>query len=189
MDALFSSIGAVFLAEIGDKTQLLALFLSLRFAQKHMIVLGIFLSCLINHLVSAYLGVWLAQWLHGPTLTWILGISFILIGLWLLKPDKAERPDDSQFHKYGVLLTTIILFFLAELGDKTQIATVILAAKFQVVTPVVLGTTIGMLLANAPVVYLGGWLMGKLPFKTIRIVACILFLLLGVCTLSSLLFR
>ena len=130
MEAFLSSTLSVAAAEIGDKTQLLSLFLAARFAQKNAIVAGIFIATLLNHLVSAVFGVWLAQELSPDVAKWAVGISFIAVGLWLLLPDKDEDPG-SRWLKYGAFSATVILFFMAEIGDKTQIATVLLAAKYQ----------------------------------------------------------
>ena len=185
MDAFLSSTLAVALAEIGDKTQLLALFLAARFAQKYAIVAGILVATLLNHAVSAWLGVWLAQWLSPLVMGWLVGLSFVAVGLWLLKPDKDDDVD-SRYLRYGAYAASTVLFFLAEIGDKTQIATVLLAAKYHDVVAVVGGSTLGMLLANVPVVFAGAWLMGKLPFKAVRIGACVLFCALGVFTLVRL---
>lgn len=182
MDAFISSTLAVALAEIGDKTQLLALFLAARFAQKYAIVAGILLATLLNHALSAWLGVWLAQWLSPAMMVWIVGLSFIGVGLWLLKPDPDDDVDGRYMH-YGAFVATTVLFFLAEIGDKTQIATVLLAAKYHDMVMVVAGSTLGMLLANVPVVFMGGWLMGRLPFKAVRIGACVLFCAMGLFTL------
>ena len=158
MEAFFSSMLGVAIAEIGDKTQLLALFLAARFAHKNAIVAGIFIATLLNQRVSAALG------------------------LWLLLPDKDEDPD-SKWLKYGAFTATVVLFFLAEIGDKTQIATVLLAAKYQSILLVVVGSIAGLMIASVPAVYLGEMLMRKIPAKAVRIVACILFCLLGILTL------
>ncbi len=182
MEAFLSSTLAVAIAEIGDKTQLLALFLAARFAQKNAIIAGIFVATLLNHFVSALLGVWLAQFISPEMMQWIVGISFIAVGLWLLIPDKDEETDN-RWLKYGAFGATVFLFFLAEIGDKTQIATVLLAAKFQSMFWVVAGSTLGLMLANVPVVYLGEMLMKKIPAKAVRIAACLLFCVLGMLTL------
>lgn len=184
MEAFLSSTLGVAIAEIGDKTQLLALFLAARFAQKNAIVMGIFIATLLNHLLSAVLGVWLAQTVSPELMKWIVGGSFILVGLWLLLPDKDDDPD-KQWLKYGAFGATLVLFFLAEIGDKTQIATVLLAAKYQELFMVVAGSVAGLMLANVPVVYFGDWLVKKIPAKVIRIAACILFCILGLVTLSG----
>ncbi|MCP2040639.1 putative Ca2+/H+ antiporter (TMEM165/GDT1 family) [Neisseria sp. HSC-16F19] len=185
LDAFLSSTLAVTLAEIGDKTQLLALFLAARFSQKHAIVAGILVATLLNHAVSAWLGVWLASWLTPQVTGWLVGISLIAVGVWLLKPDE-EDDVGGRYMQYGAFVATTLLFFLAEIGDKTQIATVLLAARYADMTAVVVGSTLGMLLANVPVVLLGSWLMGKLPFKQVRIGACVLFCALGAYTLIRL---
>lgn len=178
LDAFFSSLVLIFLSEMGDKTQLLALFLAARFRQKYAIVLGILVATVANHIVSAWLGVWLNRLIENGILIWITGIAFIVVGLWLLIPDKDE--EKQQNIRYGAFLTTLILFFLAEIGDKTQIATVILAVNYNSVLMVVLGSTIGLLLANAPVIWLGEKLMQKIPIKAVHIAACVLFCLTGI---------
>jgi putative membrane protein len=184
MEAFFSSMLGVAIAEIGDKTQLLALFLAARFAQKNAVVSGIFIATLLNHLVSAFVGVWLAEAISPEIVKWVVGISFIAVGLWLLLPDKDENPD-SRWLKYGAFGATVFLFFIAEIGDKTQIATVLLAAKYQSLSMVVLGSVAGLMLATVPVVYLGDMLMKKIPAKAVRISACVLFCVLGVITLAG----
>lgn len=184
MEAFFSSTLGVAIAEIGDKTQLLALFLAARFAQKNAIVMGIFVATLLNHALSAALGVWMAQFISPDMMKWIVGGSFILVGLWLLKPDEDDHPDN-RWLKYGAFGATVWLFFLAEIGDKTQIATVLLAAKYQELFMVVAGSILGMMLANVPVVYLGEMLLKKIPAKAVRISACVLFCALGIVTLLS----
>lgn len=184
MEAFLSSTLAVAIAEIGDKTQLLALFLAARFAQKNAIIAGIFVSTLLNHFVSAALGVWLAKFVSPDMMKWIVGLSFIIVGLWLLIPDKDEETD-SKWLKYGAFGATVVLFFLAEIGDKTQIATVLLAAKYHALFWVVCGSVLGLMIANVPVVYLGDMLMKKIPAKAVRIAACVLFVVLGVVTLAG----
>lgn len=178
MDAFLTSTLTVALAEIGDKTQLLALFLAARFRNKGAIILGILVATLINHAASAWLGDWIAQYLQSPTGQLFIGLSFIVLGIWLLKPDKDE-PHDSSFAQYGAFAASTILFFLAEIGDKTQVATVLLGAQFDSVLLVTLGTTLGMLAANVPVVYAGEYLMAKIPLKTTRILAALAFMLVG----------
>ena len=178
MEAFFSSTLGVAIAEIGDKTQLLALFLAARFAHKNAIVAGIFVAILLNHLVSAALGVWLASAISPEVMKWVVGGSFVAVGLWLLLPDKDEDPDGNWL-KYGAFTATVVLFFLAEIGDKTQIAT----AKYQSILLVVVGSIAGLMIASVPAVYLGEMLMRKIPAKAVRIAACILFCLLGILTL------
>jgi Ca2+/H+ antiporter, TMEM165/GDT1 family len=185
MDALFSSFSAVAIAEIGDKTQLLSLFLAARFRAKGAIVAGILVATLLNHAASAWLGVWLARFIAPEIGPWLLGGSFIVVGLWLLIPDKDDS-NETRVLKYGAFAASCILFFLAEIGDKTQIATVILAATFDdTVWMVVWGTTLGMLAANVPVVYAGSWLLQKVSLDWARRIACAVFVLLGVATIIA----
>ena len=184
MEAFLSSTLAVAIAEIGDKTQLLALFLAARFRQKNAIIAGIFMATLINHLFSAVIGVWLAKFVSPDMMKWLVGLSFIGVGLWLLVPDK-DGEADNRWLKYGAFGATTVLFFLAEIGDKTQIATVLLAAKYQALFWVVAGSTLGLLLANVPVVYLGDVLLKKIPAKAVRIAACVMFVVLGAITLCG----
>lgn len=185
MDAFFASVSAVTIAEIGDKTQLLALFLACRFAQRTPLVLGILVATLINHGLSALLGLWLAKVIPAHWLVWLVALSFIVIGLWLLVPDKDEG-EDSGLLRFGAFTATTVMFFLAEIGDKTQVATVVLAARFDQTTLVIIGTTLGMLIANVPVIWAGNWLMARLPLRAARLGACILFVALGVITIWNL---
>jgi Ca2+/H+ antiporter, TMEM165/GDT1 family len=180
MDALLASTSAVAIAEIGDKTQLLSLFLASRFTQRNAIIAGILFATLLNHALSAWLGAWIAQWIPHAWLPWILGLSFIAVGLWVLIPDE-EGEDDTGVLRYGAFIATCVLFFIAEIGDKTQIATVILAARFEDATLwVIIGTTLGMMLANVPVVYAGNWLLQRLPLPWARRGACMLLAGLGI---------
>ncbi|GAA3567226.1 MULTISPECIES: TMEM165/GDT1 family protein [Marinobacter] len=181
MDAFLASSLAVFIAEIGDKTQLLSLFLVSRFANRSAIVLGILVATLLNHALSAWLGAWVASLLPAAWLPWILVGSFVAIAAWLLIPDKDDS-DDSGFLGLGAFAATTVLFFLAEIGDKTQVATVVLAARYTETLWVIVGTTVGMLAANVPVIMAGKWLMDRLPLATARIGASVLFLLLAVVT-------
>ncbi|ANG63533.1 hypothetical protein A8C75_14330 [Marinobacterium aestuarii] len=180
MEALLASASAVAIAEIGDKTQLLSLFLASRFVQRNAIIAGILLATLLNHALSAWLGVWVAHWIPATWLPWIIGLSFIAVGLWVLIPDK-EDDENAGVLRFGAFIATCVLFFIAEIGDKTQIATVILAARFDDATLwVIIGTTLGMMLANVPVVYAGAWLMQRLPLVWARRGACVLFAGLGI---------
>lgn len=181
---LYSTLG-VLIAEIGDKTQLLALFLAARFPQKGAIIAGIFIATLLNHAVSAFFGAWLAAAVSPDVMKWLVGISFIAVGLWLLLPDKDDGGDERKWLKYGAFTATTVLFFLAEIGDKTQIATVLLAAKYQEMFWVVCGSVLGLMLANVPAVYLGEALLKRIPAQTVRRLACAVFCLLGVLTLSG----
>lgn len=185
MEALLSSFTAVAIAEIGDKTQLLSLFLAARFRAKGAIIAGILVATLLNHAASAWLGVWAAQFIPAGWGPWLLGGSFIVVALWLLIPDKDDS-DDTSVLKYGAFAASCLLFFLAEIGDKTQVATVILAATFEdAVWMVIFGTTLGMLAANVPVVYAGSWLLQKISLDWARRIACAVFIVLGILTIIS----
>lgn len=179
MEAFAFSAVTVALAEIGDKTQLLSLFLAARFRNHTAIIAGILLATILNHAASAFLGEWLMNWIPAGAGRWLVGISFIAIGLWVLIPDK-DDDKPSMLERYGAFVATTILFFLAEIGDKTQIATVVLAAQYQSLFWVTAGTTLGMLVANVPVVLLGEKLMQRLPMHYTRVAACIVFILLGI---------
>ncbi len=184
MEILFSSTAAVAIAEIGDKTQLLSLFLASRFKQRYAIIAGIFVATLINHGASAWLGVWLLDMLPPHLAPWIISGSFLLIALWLLVPDKHDD-GPSTLDRYGAFVATTVLFFLVEIGDKTQIATVVLAAKYNETFLVIIGTTLGMMLANVPVVFAGRWIMDRLPLNYARWGAFALFLAMAVITLAA----
>jgi len=184
-DVLFGplavSTGVVALAEIGDKTQLLALVLAARFRRPWPIVTGILIATIANHAVAGLAGAWFAHLLDGPWLRWIVAASFVAIGIWALFPDRFEEDDKPAMDRYGALVTTTIAFFFVEIGDKTQIATIALAGRFASdVAAVVAGTTIGMLLANAPAVWLGDRLAHRLPLKAIRLAAAGVFVALGI---------
>lgn len=179
MEAFFTSTLTVSLAEIGDKTQLLALLLTIKFRNKSALVAGIIIATLINHGISAWFGLYIGNFLSSEIANWIIGASFIAVGLWLLIPDKDEETTN-QFDKYGAFIATFILFFIAEIGDKTQVATVLLGAQYQSIWLVTAGTTLGMLIANVPVIFLGKKLMQRLPVKAVHIAAAILFCLIGV---------
>jgi Ca2+/H+ antiporter, TMEM165/GDT1 family len=183
LEALFVSTGVVALAEIGDKTQLLALLLATRFRAPLPIVCGIAVATLANHAFAGAVGAWLVSVIGPDVMRWILGISFLAMAAWTLIPDKTPA-DDAARPRYGVFVTTVIAFFLVEMGDKTQIATVALAAQFQSLVMVVIGTTAGMLLANVPVVYAGDALIKRVPLKWVRIVAALVFAGLGVYALA-----
>ena len=176
-DALLVSTGTVALAEIGDKTQLLALLLAARFRKPWPIVWGILVATLLNHALAGWLGAVAATWLTPEVLRWVVAASFIGIALWTLKPDTLE--DDVTLPARGAFIATTIAFFIAEMGDKTQVATVLLGARYEPLWEVVAGTTVGMLLANVPVVLLGSRFAAKLPLKAARISAALVFLALG----------
>lgn len=168
------------LAEIGDKTQILSLLLAARFRRPVPVICGILCATIANHAAAGLVGMLFGGLLAGPWLRWIVALSFFSVGLWALFPDKFEG---GGLRGSGPYLTTLCAFFLAEIGDKTQVATVALAARFPQLLPVVAGTTLGMMLANVPVVLLGGRLAARLPVRAIRIVAAIVFAALGVLTL------
>lgn len=181
MEALLVSTGVVALAEIGDKTQLLALLLAARYRRPVPIVLGILVATLANHACAAVLGATVAGLLQGEVFRWILAASFIAMGLWTLVPDKldADEAKAGPGERWGPFLATTVAFFLVEIGDKTQIATVALAAQFHSVVLVTLGTTLGMMAANVPAVLIGGFAARRLPLAAIRAVAAALFVLIG----------
>ena len=185
MQAFFVSTGIVALAEMGDKTQLLALVLAAKFRRPWPIVWGILAATIANHAMAGALGAWATTFLGPQTLRWILGISFIAMALWMLIPDKLDEDDlDKKPPRFGVFGTTVFVFFLAEMGDKTQIATVMLAARYDAYFWVVAGTTLGMMLANAPVVWLGSRFMHLIPLRIVHVVSALIFAALGVLALA-----
>ncbi len=179
MQTFLISNATVALAEIGDKTQLLALILAAKYRRPWPICAGILLATLVNHALAGAFGALLAQWLSPQTLTWIVALSFIAVAVWTLIPDRADENEAARGAAHGVLLATTISFFLAEIGDKTQIATAVIAAEYHPLWQVVAGTTVGMMLANVPVVWLGSRFATRLPLKASRIAAAILFAALG----------
>ena len=182
MEAFLVSTGIVALAEIGDKTQLLAFLLAAKFRKPLPIVLAILVATIANHTFAAAIGTWVTSMLSPEVLRWVLGISFLAMAGWTLIPDKFEE-GDAKLAKYGVFLTTLIAFFLAEMGDKTQIATGALAAQYNAFFAVVAGTTFGMMLANVPAVYLGDRIADRLPIRLVHSIAALIFAILGVATL------
>lgn len=183
MQAFLVSTGVVAVAEIGDKTQLLALLLSARFRKPIPIILAILAATLVNHGLAALLGIAVADWLKGDLFQWILGLSFIAMGLWALKPDTLEQSEKDRATGASAFLVTLVSFFFVEIGDKTQVATMALAAQYQSVLWVAAGTTLGMMLANVPVVLLGEAAATRLPLKAIRMVAAGIFVVLGLLVL------
>jgi putative Ca2+/H+ antiporter (TMEM165/GDT1 family) len=179
MEAFLVSTGIVALAEMGDKTQLLALILAVRFRKPIPIVLGILVATLANHAMAGAVGAWVTTLLGPDVLRWVLGASFIAMALWMLIPDKMDDEDAAQAPRFGVFGTTVLAFFLAEMGDKTQIATVMLAAQYNAFFAVVAGTTLGMMLANAPVVWLGERMTRLIPLRIVHIVSALIFMGLG----------
>jgi Ca2+/H+ antiporter, TMEM165/GDT1 family len=182
MEAFFVSAAVIAVAEIGDKTQLLALMLAARYRKPVPIILGIVLATLTNHALAAWAGAAVARWVGADTMRWILGAAFIVMAGWCLIPDKADEGPQAA-RQAGAFLATVVAFFIVEIGDKTQIATVALAARFNSLVLVTAGTTIGMLLANAPVVLFGDAIARRLPLKIVRAVAALLFLALGLAAL------
>ncbi len=182
LEAFLLSTGVVALAEIGDKTQLLAFILAAQFRKPVPIILGILIATLANHALAAALGLSVAALIEPQTLRWVLGLSFIAMAIWILIPDRLDE-DDAKLARFGVFGTTLIAFFIAEIGDKTQVATVALAAQYQSIVLVVVGTTLGMLIANVPAVILGDRIAGRLPVHLVHRVAAAIFALLGLLTL------
>ncbi|MEY3201488.1 MAG: hypothetical protein RIR70_1038 [Pseudomonadota bacterium] len=184
MEALLISTGVVALAEIGDKTQLLSLVLAARFRKHIPIILGIFAATLINHGLAGAVGAWLTSLIGPDALRWVLGLSFIAMAAWILIPDKLDD-EDARTPKFGVFMTTFVAFFIAEMGDKTQIATVMLAARYAEVVWVVLGTTLGMMIANVPAVLLGEGVAKRVPLKVVHAIAAFIFAVLGVMVIMN----
>lgn len=182
MEAFLISTGIVALAEIGDKTQLLAFLLAARFRRPLPIVAGILVATVANHAFAAAVGALVSQLLGPVAMRWVLGLSFLAMAAWIMVPDEIDE-EESQLARFGVFATTLIAFFLAEMGDKTQVATVALAARFPSTLAVVAGTTFGMMLANVPAVYLGERIAGKVPLKLVHGLAALIFAALGVATL------
>ena len=179
MEAFLISTGIVALAEMGDKTQLLSLVLAARFRKPWPIVLGILVATLANHALAGAVGSWVTTLLGPQVLRWVLGLSFIAMAVWMLIPDKLDDEDADDAPRMGVFMTTVVAFFLAEMGDKTQIATVMLAAQYQAWAWVVAGTTLGMMLANAPVVWLGDAITRRVPLRLVHLVSAGIFAVLG----------
>ena len=181
MTALLLATALVALAEMGDKTQLLAFLLAARFRQPIPIVLGIFVATIINHAFAGAVGMYLNSLIGQDNMRWILGIGFLIMAAWLLIPDELDEQQEQDSSHFGVFGTTVIAFFLAEMGDKTQIATVALSAKYATdFVWVILGTTLGMMLANVPAVYLGNHFAHKLPIRWIHGIAASIFALIGI---------
>ena len=184
--AVFLSTGVVLLAEMGDKTQLLSLMLAARYPRQAMpIIAGILIATLANHACAAYFGHFIAAFLTPDVLRWILGVGFLAIGFWLLIPDRLGETGGTQVKNavWPVFLLTSSLFFMAEMGDKTQIATIALGARYDDVIAVTIGTTLGMMLANAPAVWIGTKFTNRVPIKWVHSVAAIIFIAIGILTL------
>jgi putative Ca2+/H+ antiporter (TMEM165/GDT1 family) len=184
LEALLVSTGIVALAEIGDKTQLLAFILAAKFRRPLPIIAGILLATIANHGFAGALGAWITSQLGPETLRWVLGVSFLAMAAWTLIPDKFEE-GDAKLARLGVFGTTLVAFFLAEMGDKTQIATVALAAQYHAFYFVVCGTTLGMMIANVPAVLLGKRIANRVPVRVVHGVAAAIFAVLGTLTLAG----
>lgn len=183
MESLYISTGVVALAEMGDKTQLLAFILAARFKKPVPIILGILAATLVNHGLAGALGAWITSVVSAETMRWVLGLSFIGMAVWTLIPDKIEEEETQVAQKLGVFGATLVTFFLAEMGDKTQIATVALAAHYAAPLIVVIGTTLGMLIADVPAVFVGNKFAAKIPMKLVHTIAAAIFAVMGVLTL------
>ena len=183
MEALYISTGVVALAEMGDKTQLLAFILAARFKKPVPIILGILCATLVNHGLAGALGSWITSVISPDTMRWVLGLSFIGMAIWTLIPDKIEEEETQVAQKLGVFGATLVTFFLAEMGDKTQIATVALAAHYGAPLLVVIGTTLGMLIADVPAVFVGNKFAAKIPMKLVHSIAAGIFAVMGLLTL------
>lgn len=185
MESLFVSTGVVALAEIGDKTQLLAFLLATRFKKPLPIIAGILVATVLNHAMAGALGAWITATLSPEILRWILGLSFLGMAAWTLVPDKIEEEEMQVARKFGVFGATLITFFLAEMGDKTQIATVAMAAHYPDPVLVVVGTTLGMLIADVPAVFIGDRFAARIPMKLVHGIAAAMFAAMGLMTLSG----
>ena len=183
MEALYISTGVVTLAEMGDKTQLLAFILAARFKKPVPIILGILCATLVNHGLAGALGAWITSVISPDAMRWVLGLSFIGMAIWTLIPDKIEEEETQVAQKMGVFGATLVTFFLAEMGDKTQIATVALAAHYGAPLMVVIGTTLGMLIADVPAVFVGNKFAEKIPMKLVHTIAAGIFAMMGLLTL------
>ena len=183
LEAFLSSTAVVALAEIGDKTQLLAFILAARFKKPVPIILGILAATIVNHGLAGALGAWITATLTPEVLRWVLGLSFIGMAIWTLIPDKIEEEETRIAGRFGVFGATLVTFFLAEMGDKTQVATVAMAAHYATPLLVVIGTTLGMLIADVPAVFVGDKLANRIPMKLVHSIAAGIFALLGIATL------
>ncbi len=183
MEAFFVSTSIVTLAEMGDKTQLLSFVLAAKLKYRVPIIMGILFATLANHFFAGYVGVWIASLISPQTMKWIVALSFFAFGIWALKPDKLD--ENQKLRGAGVFVTTLIAFFLVEMGDKTQLATIALAARYDSLVAVVMGTTLGMMIANIPAVWVGEKLTHRINMKAMRWVAASLFIVLGVLALFA----
>jgi len=182
LEAFLISTGIVALAEIGDKTQLLAFILAAKYRKPWPIILGILVATLANHAFAGALGAWITTLMGPELLRWVLGLSFLGMAVWTLIPDQFDEKD-ARLARFGVFGTTLLAFFLAEMGDKTQIATIALAAQYQAFVAVVAGTTLGMMIANVPAVLLGDRIAHRMPVRLVHGIAAAIFAVLGIATL------
>ncbi len=185
MEAFLISAGVVALGEVGDKTQLLAFLLAAKFRRPVPIILGILTATVVNHALAGYVGIWIAAQLGPHILRWVIGVSFLAMAVWMLIPDKVDEDAVEGKQRFGIYGATILAFFLAEMGDKTQIATVALAARFHDLVPVVAGTTLGMMLADVPAVFLGDTMGKKVSLPLVHGLAALIFGMLGVLALLN----
>jgi Ca2+/H+ antiporter, TMEM165/GDT1 family len=185
MESLLVSTGVVALAEIGDKTQLLAFILAARFKKPVPIILGILVATIFNHGLAGALGAWITAHVTPEIMRWVLGASFIGMAIWTLVPDEIEEEETKIASRFGVFGATLVTFFLAEMGDKTQVATVAMAAHYPDPVLVVVGTTLGMLIADVPAVFVGDKLAQKIPMRLVHGIAAMIFAILGVFTLMG----
>lgn len=185
MEAFLISTGVVALGEMGDKTQLLAFLLAAKFKRPVPIILGVLTATLLNHTAAGALGAWIAAEVGPAVLRWVIGVGFLAMAAWMLVPDQVEEDAAESRHRFGVFGTTVLTFFLAEMGDKTQLATVALAARYHDLVPVVAGTTLGMMLADVPAVFLGDRIAQKVNMRLVHGIAALIFALLGVLTLLN----
>ncbi|MDY7577837.1 TMEM165/GDT1 family protein [Herbaspirillum sp. RTI4] len=184
MEAFLVSTGIVALAEVGDKTQLLAFILAAKFRKPVPIILGVLVSTIANHALAGAVGAWVIAQIGPEALRWVLGISFIAMAGWTLIPDKFDEKD-MKLARFGVFVTTVIAFFMAEMGDKTQVATIALVARYHDFYSVVMGTTLGMMVANVPAILLGDRIAGRMPVRLVHTIAALIFAVLGVATLMG----
>ena len=183
MEAFFLSTSVVALAEMGDKTQLLSFVLAAKLKHRMAIIIGIFFATLANHFFAGSVGAWLASLISPQTLKWVVAISFFAFGIWALRPDKLD--DNQSLRGTSVFVTTLIAFFIVEMGDKTQLATIALAARYDSLTSVVMGTTLGMMIANVPAVWVGEKLTHRINMKVMHWIAAALFIVLGILALFA----
>jgi Ca2+/H+ antiporter, TMEM165/GDT1 family len=184
-EAFAVSTGVVALGEMGDKTQLLALLLAARFRKPLPIIAGILVATLLNHAAASALGSWLSLKLNPQWMRWVLGISFLVVAAWMLVPDKMDDAAPQAHGRWGVFGLTVVAFFLAEMGDKTQVATVMLAARYQQLVAVTAGTTLGMMIANVPAVLLGDRAVQRVPIAWVHRIAAAVFAAVGLIVLLS----